>query len=156
MRDELSDRLVPSLTGRTWSHEEFFWSLVFAGSFGLIGFSPEQQNQMRNAINEAANKLRQSCCAGPDSPKIANAIETATYVYQPKSKNCGQVGPLSFLGIRHRIGISQKALNGGCCSVPSNSLPSTISHEGSHLIRYSEDKAYGMEEKCFGCKDPRR
>jgi hypothetical protein len=29
MREELSDRLVPSLTGRTWSHEEFFWSLVF-------------------------------------------------------------------------------------------------------------------------------
>lgn len=29
MREELSDRLVPCLTGRTWSHEEFFWSLVF-------------------------------------------------------------------------------------------------------------------------------
>src|SRR5262249_59422849 len=29
MREELSDRLVPSLTGRTWSHEEFYWSLVF-------------------------------------------------------------------------------------------------------------------------------
>lgn len=29
MREELSDRPVPCLTGRTWSHEEFFWSLVF-------------------------------------------------------------------------------------------------------------------------------
>lgn len=29
MREELSDRLVPCLTGRTWRHEEFFWSLVF-------------------------------------------------------------------------------------------------------------------------------
>jgi len=29
MREELSDRLVPCLTGRTRSHEEFFWSLVF-------------------------------------------------------------------------------------------------------------------------------
>src|SRR3989442_14592316 len=98
MRDELSDRLVPSLTGRTWSHEEFFWSLVFAGSFGLIGFSPEQQNQMRNAINEAANKLRQSCCAGPDSPKIPNAIETATYVYQPRLQSLWASGSLELFG----------------------------------------------------------
>jgi hypothetical protein len=29
MREELSDHLVRCLTGRTWSHEEFFWSLVF-------------------------------------------------------------------------------------------------------------------------------
>lgn len=29
MRDELSDLLVPCLTGRTHSHEEFYWSLVF-------------------------------------------------------------------------------------------------------------------------------
>ena len=29
MREELSDRLVPCLTGRTRSHEDFFWSLVF-------------------------------------------------------------------------------------------------------------------------------
>jgi hypothetical protein len=29
MREELSDRLVPCLTGRTWRHEDFFWSLVF-------------------------------------------------------------------------------------------------------------------------------
>jgi hypothetical protein len=29
MREQLSDRLVPCLTGRTWSNEEFFWTLVF-------------------------------------------------------------------------------------------------------------------------------
>jgi hypothetical protein len=29
MREELSDRLVPCLTGRTREHEQFFWSLVF-------------------------------------------------------------------------------------------------------------------------------
>src|SRR5437016_6069533 len=29
MREELSDCLVPCLTGRTWRHEDFFWSLVF-------------------------------------------------------------------------------------------------------------------------------
>lgn len=29
MREELSDQLVPCLTGRTWRHEDFFWSLVF-------------------------------------------------------------------------------------------------------------------------------
>src|SRR5579863_3083510 len=29
MRDELSDRLVPALSGRTRSHEDFFWTMAF-------------------------------------------------------------------------------------------------------------------------------
>lgn len=29
MRDELADKLVPCLTGRTKSHEDFYWTLVF-------------------------------------------------------------------------------------------------------------------------------
>ncbi len=29
MRDELSDQLVPALTGRTHSHADFFWTMVF-------------------------------------------------------------------------------------------------------------------------------
>jgi len=29
MRDELADHLVPCLTGRTWKHEDFYWTLVF-------------------------------------------------------------------------------------------------------------------------------
>ncbi len=29
MREELADKLVPCLTGRTWRHEDFYWSLTF-------------------------------------------------------------------------------------------------------------------------------
>jgi hypothetical protein len=29
MRDELADKLVPCLTGRTRSHEDFYWCLTF-------------------------------------------------------------------------------------------------------------------------------
>ena len=31
MRDELADKLVPCLTGRTQSHEDFYWCLAFVG-----------------------------------------------------------------------------------------------------------------------------
>ncbi len=37
MREELSDRLVPCLTGRTREHEQFFWSLVFGLSTRFSG-----------------------------------------------------------------------------------------------------------------------
>lgn len=87
---------------------------------------------------------------GADGPKIANAIDKATFIFQPDSKYCGQVGPFSFIGIKHSVGIGPSAFTGACCS-----LASTISHEAVHLTRGGEDKAYDLEKKCFGCSDPR-
>ena len=63
------------------------------------GFPADKELDLRNAVNEALKKLRDTCpsgnsCAGADGPKLANLIEIATFVYQPKLKDCGQTGPL--------------------------------------------------------------
>ena len=117
-------------------------------TFGMKGVPNELQNRLRDAIREAADKLRQSCCAGDDSPKIANGIGRATYIYKPKLEICGEVGPASVAGIRHQIAIGPLSFGPRCCS-----LASTIAHEASHMAptRYGEDKAYALEAPCFGC-----
>lgn len=88
------------------------------------GFSPGLEVQMRNAVAEALGKLNSSGgsnppCAGKDAPKIANAIQNGTFVYQPNSKNCGQTGPASVLGFRHVFGIGPLAFGPRCCSLAS-------------------------------------
>ena len=117
------------------------------------GFPADLEVQMRNAVNEALSKLRSHCryssCNGVDGPKVADAIENATFIYKPKQKDCGFVGPASFVGFRHQVGIGPSAFTPDCCS-----LASTIAHEAVHLTKGNDDKAYDLEEKCFGCKRP--
>ncbi len=116
-------------------------------TYGLKGFSETDQNTMRKAINQAVNTLLMSCCAGDDSPKIAKAILGATYVYKKNMTDlCGLTGPITPIKIFHTIRLGPPSFGPRCCS-----LASTIAHEGSHLIRYSETQAYGLEGKCFGC-----
>lgn len=120
------------------------------------GFPPELEIQMRNAVNELLNKLRPSptrgCdasnppCAGKDSPKLAGIIQDATFVYQPKSKDCGQTGPASVLGLRHTFGIGLPAFGTQC-----GPLASTLLHETVHGMRnLSEKKPDQLEKDCFG------
>jgi RHS repeat-associated protein len=120
------------------------------GLYQLQGFSGDQQVQLMNAINEAIAKLRANCpnCGGADGAKVADAIQGATFVYDPKMnpKYCGQTGLLSFLRIRHVVSLGPNAFTPLCCT-----LASTVAHEAVHLTSGGEDKAYGLEKSCFGC-----
>ncbi len=120
------------------------------GLYRLEGFTPVGEVLMTFAIRQALEKLRESCpsCAGKDGPKLANLIENATFVYLPNLKDCGQTGPVSFLGLfRHKFGIGPAGLGPQCCS-----LASTIVHEAVHGMRNSSDKRPDQVEKdCFGC-----
>lgn len=93
------------------------------------GFPADLEVQLRNAVDEALKKLKETCpsCAGKDGPKIANYIENGTFVFQPKSKKCGHTGPVSFLKWRHEFGLGPAAFGPACCS-----LASTLVHEVVH------------------------
>lgn len=119
------------------------------GYYKLKGFSPQQQTQMQNAINEVIEKLNggkcaSSSCAGPDAPKIINAMQKATFVYKPDLKDCAQTWPLHSL--LHHIDVGGKTLDGKCCSVAS-----TLAHEAYHLAGAGEPEAYKLEKDCFNC-----
>src|SRR5208282_3812291 len=60
------------------------------GLYRLVGFSPPDAQEMRNAINSAINKLKPGdCahsdngkgCAGSSGPQIIKKLQSATYVY---------------------------------------------------------------------------
>ena len=128
----------------------------FDDPFGLYqtkGFDPDQRALLDAAIAEALAKLREQCpnCAGPDGPKIADAIERTTFVYKPKLKDCGETGPLTFWRLRHEVALGPNAFRGICCS-----LASTLTHEVVHSLTHGENKAYDIEQKCFGCSDARK
>lgn len=61
------------------------------GFFSVVGFPPDLATEMRNAVNNAIKRLTDSCpsCAGPNGPKIARALQKATFVYQPDLPSCG-------------------------------------------------------------------
>ena len=120
------------------------------GLYALKGFSVADEVKMRDAIDGAIAKLRRTCpsCAGPEGPKIASALEGATFVYHPKSKLCGDVGPFSALRLYHVVAIGPSAFKPEC-----GSLMCVVAHEGVHLRTGTEKHAYGLEKKCFGCTD---
>jgi len=120
------------------------------------GFPADLQVQLMNAVDEALKKLRDTCstghsCAGADGPKIANAIQNATFVWKPKQSDCGFTGPASVAGLRHQVGLGPNSFKPICCS-----LASTVAHEAVHLLKGGDDKAYGVEKSCFGCQDTRK
>ena len=117
------------------------------GFYKLIGFLPDQQTQMANAIEEAIQKLSENCpsCAGPDGPKIINALQSATFSYAPDLKDCAQTWP--FHKLLHRIEVGGLAFSPQrCCS-----LASTLAHEGYHLAGAGDPEAYKLEKDCFNC-----
>jgi hypothetical protein len=128
-----------------------------ADPFGLTtykGFPADLEIQMRNAVDEVLKKLSPAggCdgsnppCAGKDSPKLANIIQAATFVYQPSSKNCGHTGPASFTGLTHTFGVGPPAFGAQC-----GPLASTLLHEAVHGMRHISDKKPDQIEKdCFG------
>ena len=133
------------------------WPIDNADPTGLTtykGFPADLEIQMRNAVNDVLKKLSptEGCdgsnppCAGKDSPKLANIIQDATFVYQPNSKNCGHTGPISFTGLRHTFGVGAPAFGAQC-----GPLASTLLHEAVHGMRHISDKKPDQIEKdCFG------
>lgn len=125
------------------------------GFYKLKGFPPVLENLMRNAINDAINTIgANGCkdgCAGPAGPKIANALQNATYVFTPENQDdCGVTTPnIPFF---HHINVTALAFSPTqCCG-----LASTLAHEASHYAGIAGDKdqpgsAYDIEKKCFEC-----
>lgn len=121
------------------------------GLYKLVGFPPDKEQQMKDAIDAAIKKLKEGCpsCAGPGGPKIVKALETATYVYDPDNESCGVNNPILFF--RH-ITVSALAFDPARCCV----LASTLTHEASHRALNTTDadkpgSAWEIEKKCFNC-----
>jgi RHS repeat-associated protein len=122
------------------------------------GFSSVEELLLRNAVNEALSKLRNSgssnCkggtggCAGAEGPALANLLEQATFVFLPNLRDCGQTGPATRHGYRHVFGLGIAAFSPGqCCN-----LASTMVHELVHGLGYGpDDRPNEVEKKCFGC-----
>jgi hypothetical protein len=73
--------------------------------------------------------------------------------YQRKSKNCGQTGPLTILGVRHTFGLGPAAFDPGLCCL----LASTLVHEAVHgLGHLSQKRPEQVEKDCFGCTVPEK
>jgi RHS repeat-associated protein len=120
------------------------------GLYQLRGFPAAAEVLMNFGIKEALQRLRASCCAGRGTGKLADAVQNATYVYLPdlNTKYCGNTGPLTFLRLRHEIGIGWNAFTPQLCG----DLSCTIIHEAAHSRTHFEGAALGIEEKCAGCK----
>ena len=121
------------------------------GFYKLKGFPAGRKEQMDQAIRDAIAKLRADCpsCAGPNGPKIADALQKATFVYKPDLKDCGLT--IKAVVVRH-IDIGDVAFDPNkCCT-----LASTVAHEGFHLAVAlgHPDEPGGpndIEKKCFNC-----
>jgi RHS repeat-associated protein len=128
------------------------------GFYKLKGFPPDQVGQMNNAIKDAIAKLKADCpsCAGPNGPKIADALQKATFVYKPDLKDCAETLKEDFLFIHiRRVNVARIAFDPNkCCT-----LASTIAHEGFHLVNPMGQPdhpdqpggPYDIEKKCFNC-----
>jgi RHS repeat-associated protein len=123
------------------------------GFYKLVGFPPGKIGDMNNAIQSAINKLKADCpsCAGSDGPKIADALQNATFVYKRslwspdgQTEECANARPIN----SKIIHVSSKAFGSKCCR-----LDSTLAHEATHKVTKSPDEGppSDMENKCFGC-----
>jgi hypothetical protein len=126
------------------------------GLYRLIGFSPADAQKMRDAINSAIKKLGETCdgCGGPDGPKIAKALQGATFVYVKNLRSqdgtleeCGNARPIN----SKIIHVGSHAFGPECCR-----LDSSLAHEATHKVTKSQEEhgSHGprdVEKKCFNC-----
>ena len=109
--------------------------------FALEGFPPTEEALMRTAVADAQNKVVTS---KPKSWRLAEAIDRKTYEYhrEPEFTSCGRTWPS-----RQRVWIGRDAFDSSqCCD-----LASTIAHEVSHTLWYTERRARKLECEFFGC-----
>jgi RHS repeat-associated protein len=137
----------------------------FADPFGKVRFenfpTKQREQEALDAMDRIRQKLSEDCpCAGKKSAKILRKLNDPglTIVYHVGGQWCGYTGWGGVLGLTKKINIDEIAFDGGCCYMgpKANSLPAIIMHEVSHLqLGATEDVAYGLEDKCWGCKDTR-
>jgi RHS repeat-associated protein len=127
------------------------------GLYKLIGFSPTDAQKMRDAIDSAISKLGKTCdgCGGTDGPKIAQALQNATFVYvrNLRSQNgqyeeCGNARPIN----SKTIHVGSAAFDPKKCCRSDSSL----AHEATHKVTKSEEEhgpngPRDVEKKCFNC-----
>ncbi len=119
------------------------------------GFTPDQQQQMKDAVGQAKNKLQEpGCCAGPKTQPLQEFFEKATFVFDSTLNDCGSVSGWGFL--TNTIKIGPAAFGSGCAC----SLAALLTHEVNHLTwgnfvrppgRSRERPSYDLEADCFGC-----
>ncbi|GLQ40764.1 RHS repeat-associated core domain-containing protein [Dyella nitratireducens] len=124
----------------------------------FFGFSPDQETKMKNAIDEAKEKLRNcdlgNCKNKPNSKeRIISNLDNAAYVYTPNLGACGLSGRFPFA---RKIKIGDGAFDWGrCCD-----LSSTLAHEANHLgspgSSGSEGASQDIESTCFNCPRARQ
>jgi len=135
--------------------------LLLSDPFGLatyIEFPPDKEGDMKNALQEAINKLLECkdkffCLKDDQTQTIIRKLNSARFVYRPGLEDCGETG--RFPGAR-TIKVSPNAFNfGKCCD-----LSSTLAHEANHLGRPgangSESASQELEKRCFNCPRPQR
>ncbi len=111
--------------------------------FTLNGFPPTEAAAMTAAVPTAVSTVsscsKLSWYGKSEIPKALNAVR---YDYVPELGLCGWTFPSSWY-----IEIGKKAFDPSrCCD-----LPSTLAHEASHTVLYTESRARKMECDCFGC-----
>ncbi|HBB31135.1 MAG TPA: hypothetical protein DDZ80_08865 [Cyanobacteria bacterium UBA8803] len=111
--------------------------------FTLKGFPPTEEAAMNAAVPAAIAKVKAcSQLSWYGKSEIPKALNFVRYDYVPDLGLCGWTFPSSWY-----IKIGQQAFDTSrCCD-----LPSTLAHEASHTVWYTEGKARKMECNCFGC-----
>lgn len=111
--------------------------------YSLNGFPPTEAAAMHAAIPKAMATVK-SCpkLSWYGKSEIPLAIASKRYDYKENLGLCGWTFPASWY-----IEIGKEAFNTSTCC----DLPSTIAHEASHTVFYTEGKARNMECNCFSC-----
>jgi RHS repeat-associated protein len=123
------------------------------GLTSFVGFPPDKERDMRNAVEVVRQKLEsEPCCVGGGASQLQQKLDKATFLYRRdlKSKSdplCGAVGFIDWFKRRAKIG--EIAFDSSRCGA----LQCTVLHEVVHLrIRNAgEASAYAAEKKCFAC-----
>ena len=118
------------------------------------GFSPNDEAKMRQAIEDAKEKLRncryEDCQrTRRDLENITNKMDNAHYVFDPSSPYCGSTNRFPIFPNTITLGSSAFSF-GKCCD-----LSSTVAHEANHLRNSgdsgSESASRKLEKDCFNC-----
>jgi hypothetical protein len=111
--------------------------------FSLKGFPKAEEAAMRAAIPKAIATVKGcSKLSWYGRHLIARAVNNKRYDYTPDLGLCGWTFPGSWY-----IKVGKDAFDHSTCC----DLESTLAHEASHTVLYTEGRARKMECTCFGC-----
>ena len=124
--------------------------LNFSDPFGLTtykNFPPLERILVEQAVENVKTRLLNECCAGAESVKLYDRLESATIEFKPYLNHCGEAGAFGLIGKGKTIKIGGLAFHCNLC----DSLEETIIHEVAHLVGHGERGARSVEGQCtFG------